>query len=198
MTDSDRRKLAVSAFHGPSLMQRGTLLEIALAVKARPEDTILVFDDATGRVVDLDLRGDAAEIADRLAAPLPAPKGRYRGPEEAKRGRPALGVVSREVTLLPKHWEWLATQKGGASGTLRRLVGEAMKSPEARAEQGRTAAHAFARTMAEVLPGGLPDFDEAMRGLFAGDRDAFGTAARDWPGDVRAHVERLGLSADQV
>lgn len=187
MTDSDRRSLPVTAFIGANLFQRAPLLDIALAVRALPDPSaVLVFDDASGRVVDLDLRGDSVEIADRLAAPLPAPQGRYRG-------RPALGVVAREVTLLPKHWEWLAMQKGGASAALRRLVSAAMQTPEAQADAARAAAHQFARTMAEVLPGGLPGFDEAMRALFAGDREGTDSQMQKWPRDVRDHVMRLAF-----
>ncbi|MBP0482263.1 DUF2239 family protein [Sagittula salina] len=194
---SDRRAAPATAFAGDALLCRGSLLEVALAVR-QATGQVFVFDDASGRVVDLDLRGADEDIAARLAAPPAAPRGRYRAPAEDKppaRGRPKLGVVAREVTLLPKHWEWLATQKGGASATLRRLVGDAMKaeSPATRAAAAREAAHGFARTMAEVLPGGLPGYDEVMRALFAGDRDGVEQQAHGWPEAVRAHVLRLGF-----
>src|SRR5687767_9951516 len=88
---------------------------------------ILIFDDATGRQVELDLRQGAthavAEYRGRIAAPeAPSPR--------AGRGRPKLGVVAREVTLLPRHWDWLATQPGGASAALRRLVEDARRAAE--------------------------------------------------------------------
>src|SRR5687768_12988418 len=110
MSAADR---SCTAFSGARRLAAGPLTRVAVAVKraleAAPGQPVLVFDDADGRVVDLDLRGDDAAVVARLEAP--------RGP-----GRPKLGVVAREVTLLPRHWEWLAGQPGGASVALRRLV----------------------------------------------------------------------------
>jgi hypothetical protein len=130
-----------TAFAGTRRIAHGPLIDVALAVKAAETDgeqgAILTFDDATGRVIDLDLRGNAADIPARLAGPADAPS-----PPDAPRGRgrPKLGVVPREVTLLPRQWEWLAAQSGGASQTLRRLVDAAR-----RADAGQTEAKARAR-----------------------------------------------------
>ncbi len=181
-----------TAFHDTDRIAGGPLAAVALAVKAAltadPAAAILVFDDATGKVVDLDLRGDAAEIAARYAprsgeatvAADDLPRGR---------GRPKLGVVAREVTLLPRHWDWLALQPGGASQALRRLVDDARKSDggrsQARAAQER--AYAFIAAMA----GNREGFEEASRALFAGDDARFAEHSRSWPADIRAYAERL-------
>ena len=120
-----------TAFDGSRLLASGALLDVTLAVKAAPgleAGTILTFEDETGKVVDLDLHGTPGEIAARHRA-------RAEGMEARGRGRPKLGVIAREVTLLPRHWDWLAAQRGGASVTLRRLVDEARKAEGSEAEQ---------------------------------------------------------------
>jgi hypothetical protein len=112
-------------------------------------------------------------------------------PETRGPGRPRLGVVAREVTLLPRHWEWLATQPGGASVALRRLVEEARRT-SASADRARASRDAAYRVM-HALGGDLPDFEEASRALFAGDRDRFRLHTAAWPLDVSAHVDRLAF-----
>jgi hypothetical protein len=142
----------------------------------------LIFDDQTGKQVDFDLRGSAEEA---LARALPAPS---TGP-----GRPRLGVVSREVSLLPRHWEWLEDQPNGASAALRRLVDEARKhEPE---KQRKRRAQAAAGRALSALAGDLPDYEEASRALYAGDRDRFASLIRTWPADVRAYALRLTEAA---
>jgi hypothetical protein len=131
----------------------------------------LLFDNASGAVVDLDLRGGVAAALARLAPP--------RG-----RGRPSLGVAAREVTLLPRQWEWLAAQPGGASVALRRLVDAARRDPAAEARATRDAIY---RCMA-ALAGDLPGFETASCALFAGDDAGFATAIAAWPDDVRDHL----------
>ncbi len=177
-----------TAFHDATRIAGGPLAAIALAVKAafaaNPAAAILVFDDATGKVVDLDLRGSDAEIAARYAPRTDEANDAPRG-----RGRPKLGVVAREVTLLPRHWDWLALQPGGASQALRRLVDDARKSDggrsQARAAQER--AYAFIATMA----GDREGFEEASRALFAGDGERFAEHSRSWPADIRAYAREL-------
>jgi hypothetical protein len=179
-----------TAFAGMRRIARGPLIDVALAVKAAEADgepgAILTFDDATGRVIDLDLRGDAADIAARLSGPAEAPS-----PPDAPRGRgrPKLGVVPREVTLLPRQWEWLAAQPGGASQALRRLVDAARRSDagQTEAKVARERAYRFMSAMA----GNLPGFEDASRALFAGDMTAFADRMATWPRDVRAHVLAL-------
>lgn len=197
MTDASTR--ACTAFRGFSLLASGTLVEVALTVKAAEgggtKDTILVFDDLTGRVVDLDLRGSNADVVARLADPVPSRAGKYRPPAddeghggEAKaRGRPKLGVISREVTLLPRHWEWLAAQPGGASAVLRRLVEDARHSTQQQRRAAQDAAYHFMQAMA----GDLPGFEEATRALFANNQSKLEECSGDWPPDIRAHALRL-------
>ncbi|OWJ66181.1 hypothetical protein BWR60_15625 [Inquilinus limosus] len=179
-----------TAFEGQSLLRAGPLIELALAVKAA-SGPVLVFDDATGRVVDLDLRGSDAEIVARLA---PAESGEPAEPRG--RGRPKLGVVGREVTLLPRHWEWLAAQPGGASVALRRLVDEARRAGGA-AQRRRAAREAGYRVMS-AMAGDLPGFEEASRALFAGDRARFEQETAAWPADLRAYVTRLAFAATDL
>lgn len=174
-----------TAFEGHTLLRSGPLAEVALAARAAA-GPVLVFDDTTGRVVDLDLRGSDAEIVARLAPPETAEAAEPRG-----RGRPKLGVVGREVTLLPRHWEWLAAQPGGASVALRRLVDEARRAGSA-AQRLRAARDVAYRVMS-ALAGDLPGFEEASRALFAGDRFRFAQQAAAWPVDLRVYVTRLAF-----
>lgn len=188
-----------TAFEGHRLLARGPLADIALTVRqtsaAGSDAAILVFDDQTGKQVDLDLRGDDAQIRQRYqpqpiasAAPVEdaaeaadaAPRGR---------GRPKLGVVPREVTLLPRHWDWLGAQPGGASVALRKLVEQARRDNEARDQQRQRqeAAYHFMSSMA----GNLAGFEEATRALYAGDRERFARQLADWPQDVRDYAMHL-------
>jgi len=168
-----------TAFAGDDRIGQGTLAEVAGAVwHARQQDaerTILAFD-ARGAVVDLDLRGDLADVV-----------ARYAPAEKPRRGRPKLGVVAREVTLLPRHWDWLATQPGGASAALRRMV-EAASRAEGQTQRvrlGREAAYRFMSAMA----GDRPGFEEASRALFAGDGRALATHTASWPKDIVRAIE---------
>lgn len=143
------------------------------ALAAQPDAPIIVFDRATGAVVDLDLRGDEAAIQARYAPT----------PETVKRGRPKLGVVPREVTLLPRHWEWLSQQPGGASVTLRKLIDAARKGgPDPRAR-----VNAAYRVMV-TLAGDREGFEEASRALFAGDHAALRQRLAVWPTDIGQEV----------
>ncbi len=172
------------------------MIEVVLAVKAASDKAvgpIIVFDDATGRVMDFDLRGSVADVVDRLTRSLPA---RRTPPDEAAgeprgRGRPKLGVVGREVTLLPRHWEWLATQPGGASVALRKLVDEARRSGGAK--QKTREAHERAYRFMSAMAGNLPGFEEASRALFANDRERFDLQIAGWPADVRVFASRLAF-----
>lgn len=199
-----------TAFEGHRRLLSGPLVEVALAVKAAVEGGLptrfLVFDDGTGRVIDLDLRGTKADVIDRLARPPKEFIGRYvprrTTPPEASnqeaseprgRGRPKLGVTAREVTLLPRQWEWLATQPGGASAVLRRLVDEARRRGNPR--QKRLAAQEAAYQFMHAIAGDLPGYEEATRALFADDRPRLEQRIADWPEDIRAHVLRLASGA---
>src|SRR5688572_911099 len=146
-----------TAFDGQRRLATGPLSEVALAVKhaVRRYEPILIFSDGSGRSLDLDLRGSDAEILARLpaASPEPAPEPEALN-EPRGRGRPKLGVVAREVTLLPRHWEWLNAQPGGASVALRKLVDEARRvsGDRDRLRVARDAAYHFMSAMAGNLP----------------------------------------------
>lgn len=179
-----------TTFSATQRLATGTLLANALAVHAAQADAsagpFLTFDDATGRVVDLDLRGDAEALAVRYPA-IAEEEAEPRG-----RGRPKLGVVAREVTLLPRHWDWLAAQPGGASVALRKLVDQARKA-SAGGEAARAAQERAYKFMS-ALAGDLPDFEEATRALFAGDAPRFERLMAAWPADVRAHALQLATA----
>lgn len=202
-----------TAFEGTELLATGALADVALAVKqaltARRNDTVLVFQDATGKQVDLDLSGDAAQIVARhartqAAAPTISdespgdghPGDRRTGDAPRGRGRPKLGVVPREVTLLPRHWDWLAAQPGGASVALRKLVEQARRDNEARdaRRQRQEAADRFMSSMA----GNLPGFEEATRALYADDREAYARHVAQWPQDVRRYAMALAWGAPEA
>ncbi len=150
---------------------------------------VLIFEDQTGRQIDFDFRGTADDVLARLDThPLFAPTPPKEKPQ-AGPGRPKLGVLCREVCLLPRHWDWLESQPGGSSAALRRLVDEARKrTPETNAVGAfRDAAGKFMLVMA----GNLPNFEEVTRALYAGNYDQTTPLMTDWPGDIRAHAQQL-------
>ena len=193
----------VTAFIGQQRLASGPLAEVALAVmkasRSASERSILIFNDADGRPLDLDLRGSERDIVARLPQPASNPQLSAEDlpvedlpvPEPRGPGRPRLGVVAREVTLLPRHWEWLGEQPGGASVALRKLVEAARRSSGDldRRRAARDAAYHFMSAMA----GNLPGFEEASRTLFADDRQRFVGLIAAWPGDIRDHIVKLAF-----
>lgn len=206
----------VTAFRGHQVLAAGALREVARivwrAMKDTPpsNDAVLVFDDATGRVIDLEMRGDESDMLANLDArsreraerstdaeppDVTARPQKHEGSpaEQAPRGRgrPKLGVVAREITLLPRHWEWLATQPGGASVALRRLVDSArrMHADDDRATGSRDAAYRFMHAIA----GDLAGFEEAIRALFRHDEVRFRALIDSWPAAIRAYSTRLAF-----
>ncbi len=184
-----------TAFAGSERVAGGDLAHVAQFAKAivdaREPRTILVFSDQTGRQVDLDLRGSMEDVLARHAvtdSDKPAASSSPRKP-----GRPKLGVVGREVTLLPRHWEWLNIQPGGASVVLRKLVEQALRGHKSQ-DQTRLAREAAYRFMS-AMAGNEPGFEEACRGLFAGNREVFFKQTRDWPIAVRDFARQLATAA---
>ena len=178
-----------SAFAGTKLIASGAPIDVAEAAARHILDTgdtspVLVFDDDTCGLLEFDLRGSAEEVRARLAPEPVAPR---------LPGRPKLGVVAREVTLLPRHWEWLAAQPGGASVTLRRLVETARRdgSGDERTRLARDAAFRFMNAVA----GNEPGFEEATRALFADDVERFDALTEAWPVDLRDHARMLAARA---
>jgi hypothetical protein len=187
------------AFEGDRCIASGDLHDVARAAKQkldrRKDASILVFDGRSSGPVEIDLRGSLDDVLSRLPdiadaraadddAASPAP----RGP-----GRPKLGVVAREVTLLPRHWEWLARQSGGASVALRKLVDAARRTGEDgdRVREAQEAAYRFMSVMA----GNRPHYEGAVRALFAGDCRGFEKLIAEWPVDVRDHTAKLAERA---
>jgi len=195
---ADKTRPHFTAFIGPLRLAAGPLAEVAIAVmqasRSAAAPPIIIFSDATGQPIDLDLRGTEPHIIARL--PRPAAPSDIETEETAAeprgRGRPKLGVVAREVTLLPRHWEWLGGQPGGASVALRKLVEEARRAngDADRARAARDAAYRFMSAMA----GNLAGFEEASRALFADDRRRFVGLVAGWPDDIRDHVVKLAFS----
>jgi len=191
-----------TAFEESRRIATGPLSEVALKVKAvvdqGREKTILVFDDLTSELVELDLRGSDADVLGRLhrsadADGSDAPVAFARDDTPRGPGRPRLGVIAREVTLLPRHWEWLGSQPGGASVALRKLVEEARRTHEGkdRMRRAQESAYRFMSAIASSLPG----FEEASRALFAGDSARFDEQTQAWPVDLRHHAQRLARLA---
>jgi uncharacterized protein len=186
-----------TAFAGQRRLASGSLDHVALAVKRagqNPGAPILIFNDTTGRAIDLDLRGTEDDALARLPKLAPPTLG-HDEPASAEprgRGRPKLGVVAREITLLPRHWDWLNAQPGGASVALRKLVEQARRAngDADRTRAAREAAYHFMAAMA----GDLPDFEEAARALFAGERRRMVDLIAKWPADIRDHVVRLAFA----
>jgi hypothetical protein len=185
-----------TAFAGSRHIASGDLPHVVLRTKEMLEngeqEPIVILDNTTCRFVEVDLRGTADDVVKRLPVPSDVP----REPEDAPPrgpGRPKLGVVAREVTLLPRHWDWLNSQPGGASVALRKLVEDARRAYQAKDRQ-RESRDALYRFMS-MLAGDQPGFEEASRALFAGDRAAFVARIASWPQDLRHHAQMLSDAA---
>jgi hypothetical protein len=170
-----------TVFEDTRQIATGPLTAVLPPLKKRfdesPGKILLVFEDHSGKQVDFDLRGSLDDVLSRYKARVAAV------------GRPKLGVVSREVTLLPRHWEWLDRQPSGASATIRRLVEQARKQDPA-AERLREAIDATSRFLTAIA-GNLPGYEEATRALYRQDWPAFHSLTAGWPGDIRTHADRL-------
>jgi hypothetical protein len=192
-----------TAFSGTRFVARAALLDVALQVKALLQAgesaPISVFNDLDGSPVDLNLSGDARALHRRYAQKATQAlhdEPTHQLPVEAikrQRGRPKLGVVAREVTLLPRHWDWLAGQPGGASVALRKLI-ETARRASAETDQRRLAQERTYRVMA-AMAGDASGFEEASRALFAADAAAFARYTATWPADVRDYLHRLADGA---
>lgn len=191
-----------TAFQGSRCIFSGNLIEVATKAKEALDhgagEPVLIFDDYTSEPVEVDFRGTIHDVLKRLEdtgekhdAPSDADLCQTRG-----RGRPKLGVISREVTLLPRHWEWLNSQPGGASVALRKLVEEARRvnSDRDKIRHSKEVVYRFMSAMA----GNLPGFEEALRALFAEDPQRFNNLIATWPVDIRKHVLKLSVSAFRV
>ena len=192
--EPSQRLVAFAGFRQVAAGDRTQVVSALRKLSATEDTLVRVFNDATGERIDLDLRPEA-EVGRSLTAVAEAPATEASAARPV--GRPKLGVVAREVTLLPRHWEWLGSQPGGASVTLRRLVDESRKASEGRVSVRASRENAY-RYMSEMA-GDLPGFEEASRALFAGDKTKFENLVAPWPEDVRLQLAKLatgGWSAE--
>jgi hypothetical protein len=179
--------LTYTVFSGSKKLASGTRDEVLAALKPLFDKDngamFLIFEDQTGKQADFDLRGTLSEVLSR-----------YKAEEErVGPGRPKLGVVAREVSLLPRHWEWLEEQPSGASAAIRRLVDEERKrNPDT--QQAKLAAAAASRFLT-AMAGNLPGYEEATRALYLRDLDGFNEQMRHWPKDIRSHAQHLAEGA---
>lgn len=197
-TSNEQTHPYCTAFLGVEAVASGSLQHVIATVKeALSEselDRVLVFDNSTGKPIDVDYHGTADEVLRRLAVPSDEPPATEANSQTTRKaGRPKLGVVSGEVTLLPRQWEWLKAQPGGASVTLRKLVDEARRTGEQQStiRKSQEAAYAFMTAMA----GDFSHYEEALRALYAGDAERFDHYTQDWAPDIRSHVKRLAAGA---
>jgi hypothetical protein len=195
-------QIRCSAFDGFRRIAGGELSAVVPKVKfyvdRNPESSVLVFEDESSQIIDIDFRGTPEAVLERFerkAALGTATSNLVSSLQQghAAAGRPKLGVVAREVTLLPRHWDWLNRQPGGASVALRRLVEEARKlnSGKDRVRESQETTYRFMSSIA----GDLPGFEEALRALFAGDAKKFLATIDGWPMDVREHTIRIADNA---
>jgi uncharacterized protein len=181
-----------SAFDHQRLIASGPLAEVVRAAKQALDEgaqgPLLIFDDHSSRQIEIDFRGTTSQVLGRLPQDEAAPQPVARGP-----GRPKLGVMPREVTLLPRHWDWLSSQPGGASAVLRRLVEQAMRHHGAK-DRARLAQESVDRFML-AMTGDLSQHEEALRAFYRHERGRFITLTEPWPRDVRDHLRRLAATA---
>jgi hypothetical protein len=197
-------QIQYTAFIGPTRIAAGDLAQVAAMVKThfndRSVDGVLIFEDTSAHLVDVDFRGTVSDVLKRLASsttihavPADSPEPEADAPRGP--GRPKLGVVAREVTLLPRHWDWLNTQTGGASVALRKLVEEARRTSIGR-DRIRLAQEASYRFMSAALSSEA-NYEEVSRALFAGNRVQFNALIETWPIDLRNYLKKLADSAFQ-
>jgi len=193
--------IAHIAFDGDRRIASGNLREIARAAKQalqrNKHASILVFDGSTSGPIEIDFRGTVDDVLARLPAAGETAATNIDAepelPQSRGPGRPKLGVVAREITLLPRHWDWLAQQTGGASVAIRKLVEQARRSGENRdrIRRSQEAAYRFMSAMA----GNKPHYEDAIRALFADDPAGFEKLIAQWPVDVRDHASKLAERA---
>lgn len=205
MSTNDTR-MSCTAFLDTRRVATGSLQQVITSVKATLDDReqlqLLIFDDSTGKPIDVDWRGKTEEVLARLDEPPGSSSDTAstvdmvdtRSDASPRRaGRPKLGVVSGEVTLLPRHWEWLKSQPGGASVTLRKLIDEARRvgGAQSKVRASQEAAYRFMTAMA----GDFPRYEEALRLLYAGDSERFYDSISEWAPDITSYIQQLAAEA---
>jgi hypothetical protein len=190
---SEEQKVHFIAFEGHRCVAAGDLTEVARKTKEIMDrggkDPVFIFDTVTSKLMEVDFRGTVEEVVDRIAQTNTVEQKSMSTEEKRGPGRPRLGVVAREVTLLPRHWDWLNSQPGGASVALRKLVEEARRSHQGqdRARQSQESVYRFMSAMA----GDLPGFEEALRAFYAKSYLNMDKMIESWPVDIRNQVRKL-------
>ncbi len=178
-----------TAFEGHKLLFRGKLHDVVLKIKKKlgksDNSSVWIFNDLTGKIMDFNFQGSEKDVLKRLE---------IFSSEDAKKastgpGRPKLGVISREISLLPRHWEWLAGQPSGASATLRRLIEDAKKKSQGSHNIKQLQERSY--KVMSVLAGDLGGYEEALRALYKRDEKKFYQQMKDWPQDVKDHLNEL-------
>lgn len=186
-----------TAFLGERCVAAGTLLEVAKIIKetlgATEQASVLIFDDSTSEPIEIDFRGAIKDVLCRLERQETSATSNPDAEKHRSPGRPKLGVISREISLLPRHWDWLNAQPGGASVALRKLVEEARRVNRDRDKVRRSQEVAY-RFMS-ALAGNIPGFEEAIRALFAGNSERFDALIDSWPPDIRDYARKLSTAA---
>jgi hypothetical protein len=188
-------RVTLTAFHQQRQIAHGNLSELLQQIQATSpsEEPVFIFNDRNGKRLDIHVHGDEAS-----ALTVYPELGNPQSEETAvvkSRGRPKLGVSSKEVTLLPRHWEWLATQPGGASATLRRLIDQARKTNDPAENKRRRHERAY-QFMYEIA-GDLPEYEASLRALFADDEAGFTACIANWPQDIRQYAWQLAFKQDE-
>lgn len=182
-----------TAFANIKKVAQGNILDVALKVKkilkTDAKTQVLIFDSITSQQIEIDFRGTSENLARRLDALVGKTAPTSEEEKKIGPGRPRLGVISKEITLLPNHWEWLSSQPGGASVTLRRLVEEAKKKNYGKdlIRQAQESGYKFMTTMA----GDLPNYEDALRALYSGEKKKFEKLIFAWPKDIKEHLLSL-------
>ncbi|WP_440959967.1 DUF2239 family protein [Paenibacillus nitricinens] len=194
----DQTRFCCTAFLGVGVVASGSLQHVVTTVKDTLDDRdltqLLIFDDTTGKQIDVDFRGKTDDVLKRLGEQFgDLPDMEMNNQPTRRVGRPKLGVVCGEVTLLPKDWEWLKSQSGGASVTLRKLVGDARRAggKQSKIRESQEATYYFMTAMA----GNFHQYEEALRALYADDSDRFYHLIDNWAPDIRNHIKKLAADA---
>ena len=178
-------QMTYTAFLDEQCLVNGTLVDVATAIQQHANQsnaTLLIFNDQTGKQIDLDISGSKQDIQQR-----------YAEPEMVKKvGRPKLGVISREITLQQKHWDWLDQQSSSASAVIRKLIDNELNNPNSESNK-LLAKQATDRFMSAML-GNMPNYEEATRALYQGDQAVFLKLIKDYPLDPQQYIRRLSHS----
>lgn len=184
-----KSQFSYTAFGNEKLIAHGSLDEVVLKIKRWNDKnttaSLLVFNDFTGKTMEFDLRGSEKDVLQKIEMFIPQDVSAVSpGP-----GRPKLGVITREVSLLPQHWEWLASQPEGASAALRKLVEGAKKNLVMKESVKQVQERAY--KIMSILAGDLPQYEEALRSLYRKNEENFKQHIAMWSPDIKDYVIKI-------